>query len=122
MDQIRITGLVAGADLSAKQYMIVSYASTAGEVIAAAGTNETYVGILQNDPGDGEAAEIVVGGESYAVASDGSITVGLALDSDSTGRVNSTATDDRNIIGRALEASAAAGDLIRIQVTGLSRF
>ena len=122
MDQVRITGLVAGADLSAKQYMIVKYASTAGEVVAATGTNETYVGILQNDPADGEAAEIAVGGESFAIAADGDIAVGNALDSDSTGRVNGTATDNRNIVGRALEAAGAAGDVIRIQVSGLARY
>ena len=55
---ISVPGLLAGADLSAYQYRPVKLASTAGEVVAATAVTDVVVGILQNDPTDGQAASI----------------------------------------------------------------
>jgi hypothetical protein len=110
---------LAGADLSAAQYRLVKMASTAGEVIAAAAGTDDIVGVLQNDPADAEVASIGVGG-ILKLQVQASISVGDWLTSDSTGRGAATTTDGDVVIGHALEASTAAGDIIQV-VSALSR-
>jgi len=57
----------ADADLTAKQWMLVSPASTAGNVKATASAcNPTPLGILVNDPSAGQAAEVVILGPTKA--------------------------------------------------------
>jgi len=52
----------AGADLSALQYTFVTV-NTSGAVVAAA-ANSLAIGVLQNDPIEGEAANVAFGGET----------------------------------------------------------
>jgi hypothetical protein len=110
---------LAGADLSSAQYRLIKMASTAGEVIAAAAGTDDIVGVLQNDPADGEVALIGVGGVMKAQAQ-ASLSVGDWLTSDSTGRLTATTTDGDVVVGTALEASVTAGDIVQF-VWGLSR-
>lgn len=110
---IHIPGLVAGADLSAKQYKAVKFASTAGEVIAATAVGGANIGILLNDPADGEAAEIAGAGSIVpAVAATSTIAQGNYVAPNSTGLINTSVQK----FGIALEASGAAGDIITVQV------
>lgn len=110
-----IPGLVAGADLSSSQYKAVKLASTAGEVILAVLPADKAIGILLNDPADGEEALVVYSGVAKAL-SEASVTAGALVAASTTSRVKITTTADDGVIGRALEASSAAGDIISVMV------
>lgn len=113
---ISVPGLLAGADLSAYQYRPVKLASTAGEVVAATAVTDIVIGILQNDPTDGQAASIAgVGSISLAVAGTSVLAVGNALTVNSTG-LRPTTTDNTAICARAITAAVTKGDLITITV------
>ena len=57
----------ADADLTAKQWMLVSPASTAGNVVATSSAcNPIPLGILVNDPSAGQGAEVVIFGPTKA--------------------------------------------------------
>lgn len=57
----------ADADLTAKQWMLVSPASTAGNVVATSSAcNPVPLGILVNDPSAGQGAEVVIFGPTKA--------------------------------------------------------
>lgn len=113
-------GLIAGADLSDSQYCAVKIASTAGEVVVAGGKTNELLGILQNDPEDGEAAEIAILGFCKAKASTG-ITAGSFLTVDTTGRVvaASATANSTGTVGYAPLLAVNANDIIEIVVKGL---
>lgn len=114
-----IPGMVATGDLSAKQYYVVKASSTAGAVKAATTAgSDLILGILQNDPTDGEAALVAFCGICKAAAETG-ISFGSKLTCSSTGRVKATTTDKDEVVGIALKASSAGGDIIPVM---LSRF
>ena len=110
-----IPGYLAGADLSAKQYYAVKFASTAGEVVVSAAGSDSHAGILQNDPADGEVADVAVLGIAKASA-EGSISVGDFVTSNSTGQLQTTTTANDHVIGVALEAATTANDIIMVAV------
>lgn len=111
-----IPGLVATGDLSAAQYKIVKFASTAGAVkVAATAATDKICGILQNDPTNGQAADVAVNGIVKALA-ENSVAAGDSLTVSSTGRCKSTTVDGNRIVGIALAASTAAGDIIPVAV------
>lgn len=114
-----LPGLVATGDLSANQYYVVKVASTAGAVkVAGTKATDLLLGILQNDPTNGQPAEVAWGGICLAAAA-ASVTYGCKLTCNSTGQVAATTTDKDEIIGIALKASVSAGDIIPV---ALSRF
>lgn len=113
------TGFLAGASLAAKQYYPVKFASTAGEVIQAtaqvstAGANVPF-SIVQNDPADGEPALLPGPGDiCKAVAGANDIAVGEWLTANSSGVVDTTTGF---VFAKALEASTAVGDYIRVMI------
>ena len=118
-----IPGLLAGADLSAWQYKPVRMCSTAGEVNkvvgSATGTTAGIVGILHNDPADGEEALVADGGVSIGVCGTGAgvtqaqVHAGAALSANSTGLIVTTLANTA-IVGYALEAATASGDEISV--------
>lgn len=111
-----IPGLVATSTLASYQYYIVQASSTAGEVKLGTSATSVILGVLQNDPGAAEPAEIAFSGIAKAAA-EASVTFGSYLTCSSTGRVKSTSSGGNFIIGKALEASAAAGDIIRVMLS-----
>ena len=111
-----VPGLLAGANLSAKQYFVVIWASTAGEVVAAADPDVGVLGLLQNDPADGEAADVAVSGIAKGICESTAIAYGDKVTTNSTGELQKTTTDEDMIVGIALEASSAVGDIIRVLV------
>ena len=119
-DQIRIPGLLAGASLAAKQWHAVQLASTANEVISCYGTaaGDKPVGILQNDPADGEPADVCIAGISREVAGSAGIRYNHILGCNKSGVFNTSGGTVGAIscVGRALESAAAIGDLITIHV------
>lgn len=113
---IDVPGLLAGEDLSSWQYKPVKLASTAGEVVKADDVTDIVVGILQNDPTDGQAAHIAGPGSiSKVIAGTSVLTAAAYLTCNSTG-VTPTTTDNTAICGRAINAASASGDIITIQV------
>lgn len=119
---ITIPGLTAGVSLTAAQYKVVKFASTASAVISVAATTDFAVGVLQNDPAAGEAAEVAYLGVAIALAGVNDLAVGELVGFNSTGQVVDHTTDNRRIIGQALTASTAVGDEVRVALSGLSRY
>ena len=115
--QIELPGLVATGDLSAKQYCFVKAGSTAGTVKAATSATSSVLGVLQNDPTDGQPANVVAFGVTKikAVAS---LTFGATLTANSSAYAAASQTTAGTIIvGRALEASSTSGDLITMLIS-----
>lgn len=116
-NQIKLTGLTATSSLAAKQYHLVKFASTAGQVKVASSATSNLVGVLQNDPAAGEAAEVAIFGESKVVAA-ASISVGDKLVSNSTGQAKTSSTIGAVVIGYAKTASSTAGNIITVILSG----
>ena len=62
------TTLVAGEDLSAKQFHFVEVDNATGDVTAVDGATDRPIGVLQNTPLAGEAADVLIAGGSKVVA------------------------------------------------------
>jgi hypothetical protein len=104
---------LAASDLSAvtSQYKVVR-ATSATQVDITTAATQPPLGILQNRPKLGEAAEVRVNSGSTTKAHAGAaITAGLEVMSDTSGRVIA-ATTTNEVVGIALTAAGAAGDLI----------
>jgi hypothetical protein len=108
-----LPGFVASATLAAAQFKIVKLASTAGQVKLAAAATDPIVGVLNNNPGAAEAAEIQYTGVAKVLA-ETSVGIGDLVAASSTGRAKTTTTGNDKVLGRALDASGQAGDLIRV--------
>jgi hypothetical protein len=115
---ITVPGLIAGTAIT--QYSVVKFQSTDDKVVAVTATSDVGVGICQNDPATGEAAEVVFSGVAKAIAGTSTIAQGNMLGFNTTARVANlsvnTTTDDRPSIGVALQDAAAAADVIRVFV------
>jgi hypothetical protein len=113
---------VAENDLSSSQFRYVELSATAGMVDVCDNAGDVPVGVLQNDPGAKEAAEVTtLAGAIAKVVSDGStvaIAIGDTVGTDAQGRAvkKSIAGDWYN--GIALAASSAAGKIIPVLLTG----
>jgi len=117
-DYESIPGLLAGADLSSSQYKAVIFSSTSvGEVLAADGpANGQVAGLLQNDPADGQAADVAYSGIALGITESTAIVFGNAVCSNTTGELQIVSADEVKCIGHALETSSAAGDIIKVLV------
>jgi hypothetical protein len=133
---VKVT-LVAGADLSTKQFTFVKLDGNAitgtPSAISAAAATDYVIGVLQNQPkvvatgivsgatsyNYGEA-EVTLSGITKVVAGANNIGIGNRLSVDSSGRavpvtaINASAT--KYIFGTALAASSATGDIITMVV------
>lgn len=100
----------AGSDLSAAQYKFVTIASDGQIDVAGAGANVD--GVLQNKPdAAGQAATVHRFGITKVVCGE-AITVGTRVKSDASGRAVSASTG--NGLGKALTATAVAGELVTV--------
>jgi hypothetical protein len=98
--------LVAGADLSAKQYFFVSV--SADGQIDPTGDGADADGVLQNNPdAAGKAAEVAIGG-IVKVSCGGVVTRGGPVASDTNGEAVNPASGDV-ILGTALDTGADGG-------------
>lgn len=107
----------ANSDLSAKQFFLVKQTAADTVDLTAAATDRTF-GVLVNAPKSGQAASVQTDGIAKVV-SDGSgtaIAAGDPLASDGSGRVVKNATTDRLGVGVAMDASTAAGTVIRVKL------
>lgn len=106
---------VAGEALTAKKYYIVQLAAD-GDVEVGESATDLLVGVLQNKPASGGAALYRFAGTSKVVAS-AAISIGDWVTTTSAGKAVATTTDKNVVIGRALEAATADGDIIEIQLS-----
>ena len=108
-----VTGSVS---LATKQYYLVKQ-HTDGTLIIAAAATDKIVGVLQNKPAVGAAALVRFLGTTKVVAG-GVIGVGAWVTSDANGAAVATTTGGDVVIGKFLgTASAAAGDIIEVQLS-----
>jgi hypothetical protein len=101
---VKVT-LVAGADLSAKQYNFVKLNSS-GQAIAIAAITDVPVGVLQNAPTSGQEAEVLISGEA--------ITLPAFLSVTSAGKADKIAVTDTTqyVVGQALTAAGGDAEVI----------
>ena len=102
----------AGADLSDKQFRYVKLSSST--VVACSAATDIPVGVLQNKPVSGRAAEVCMFGPTK-VKSSGAITEGALIGTSADGRADAkvAGTDTTEYIcGRALEAASGADEII----------
>lgn len=108
-----LPGLIAGADLSAKQYHALRV-TAAFTVDATNSAGMACVGVLQNKPSaSGQAAEVMQSGITKAVAG-AAVSAGAEVMAGADGRIITAATAGSNVIGIALEAAANANEVISI--------
>jgi hypothetical protein len=110
-----IPGLLAGATLSSSQYLPVKLASTAGEVVRATATTDIIIGILQNDPADGEPAIVAVSGVCKAATGTANAAIGEYVSANSTGAIDVSAG---NVCGTFIDTATTKGDIVRVLLTG----
>lgn len=109
LPSFQIPGFSAEADLSTHQYKAVNGgAAEGGCVLADAG--EEIIGILQNKPTAGQAAEIMVHGVTKAKAG-AAVTLHSALEVGTTGRLINLASGVK--VGIALSAGGT-DDIITV--------
>lgn len=109
---VKIT-LVAGADLSTKQYTFVKL-NASGEAIAAAAATDIPIGVLQNAPTSGVEAEVLVSGGTKIVAG-AAIGEGAQIGTSATGKAVAlvAGTDTTKfVVGTLLTESAADGNIV----------
>lgn len=104
----------AGGAIAA--YTIVKF-SAAETVVAAAAVSDLLIGVSHDiAAASGERVDVALDGVAYVVAG-AAVALGAQLTSDASGRAVTAApaagTNNR-VIGVALEAAAAAGDVIRV--------
>lgn len=110
----------AGADLSAKQYTAVKLDTATAWKVAACGSNEAGIGILQGTPVSGGTAEVDIEGITRwkVDGNAGAIAPGDYLKSDANGKGVKTTTDNEFVMARAMELSSADGDIITVKLLG----
>jgi hypothetical protein len=74
---VKVT-LVAGEDLSAKQYHFVKIDNGTGKAVAVSGATDRPIGVVQNNPSSGQEAEVLISGGTKIKAG-GSASAGQAL-------------------------------------------
>lgn len=121
-----IPGLTAAADLSSTgQFKAVKLLSTAGTINLAATSIlvSKVVGLLQNNPKSGDAAEVAYQGIAKGIAGTSLIRIGHILGVNTTSNLVNTTTDNVQQIGKALADASAIGDVIPVMlVPGGARY
>jgi hypothetical protein len=109
---VKIT-LVAGEDLSAKQFYFVKINSS-GQAVACSGATDKPIGVLQNDPTSGKEAIVTVVGGTKVVAS-ASIDEGALIGTASSGKADAKTpgTDTTEyVVGSVILAAGADGEIL----------
>lgn len=121
-----IPGVTANSTgLATSQFLFGKLASTAGKVILSGALNSTTIatpcvwGVIMNKPAGGEEVQFAVSGIVKVVVSTSTIIAGDPIGVNSTSKgTEVTEADNAAFIGRALEASSAANDIISVLLLG----
>ena len=106
--QIRFGNLTAAADLSSKQYYFVKLASATTVNVCSAIT-DIPIGVLQNTPESGEAAEVCIFGITK-VSADGTLAAGNLIGTSADGQADAIAAGSDTTVytqGQAITAASA---------------
>lgn len=109
---VKIT-LPAAADLSTKQYYFVKV-NTSGQAALCSGATDRPIGVLQNTPTSGQAAEVLVVGGTKIVSS-ASIDEGALIGTNASGKADgkTPGTDTTEYaVGTVILAAGADGELL----------
>jgi len=106
--------LRAGADLSGSQFLFVALDGSAALVVDVAGAGARSMGVLQNKPKLGQGASVVDRGITKVVAG-AVIAIDARVSSDAAGKAVTSASGN-SVEGRALEAAAAADEIISVKL------
>jgi len=109
--------LEAGADLSSSQYNFVKLNSS-GKAVECAAVTDKPVGVLQNNPTSGQAAEIVVVGLTK-VSTNAALAIGDLIGTSSDGQAAAyvAGTDTtKYVVGQAMVTSGGADEITTIMV------
>lgn len=102
--------LEAGADLSTKQYYFVKVDSATGKAVVCDAVTDRPVGVLQNKPTSGQAAEIVVVGLTK-ISSNAGLTagnlIGTSIDGQADAKTPGTDTTEY-VVGQVLTTTGGA--------------
>lgn len=101
-ENVKTMNAVAGADLSASQYLFVVQSSTARQVTVAGTAGLSCLGVLLNDPVSGQAACVAINGRVKVFAG-ASFDPGVKVMTDNAGKAT-TATSTNNVMGTAVTA------------------
>lgn len=105
----------AAADLTNQQYHLVRLAAADRTVnVASLDTDSGLWGVLLNKPRAGEAASVLLLGLGKVTAG-AALTANALITTNGSGRAVAATSGDY-VIGRALEAAAAAGDVITAEI------
>lgn len=104
----------ANGDLSSYQYRFVKL--EAAGTVAICGNGEVPLGILQNDPEDGEMAKVMLMGISN-LCTHTTQSVGDKIGSQALGRGAAVTADTATYNAIALEAATAQDDEIKVLLT-----
>jgi hypothetical protein len=99
--------MIAGADLSAKQFTFVKM-NTNDRTVVSAGNGDAAFGVLINDPESGQAATVVTAGRVVVEVGTGGLTAGDEVGVDANGEAVSAAATDI-IVGICVDGAAAGG-------------
>ena len=105
-NQIRET-MIAGADLSAKQFTFV-IGNTTDRTVVSATDGQAADGVVINNPTSGAAATVVTHGRVMVEVGTGGLTAGDLVASDANGEAITAATADI-VVGKCVEGAAAGG-------------
>lgn len=110
----RIHTFIAGEDLSSHKYKAVKWGSDEKTVLLSTVLGAHTVGILQNAPKAGEAAEVALpgGGAKFKIA--GTVVKGAYL-SNTAAALGDTALTTHQVAAQAYEAGVA-NDVINVEV------
>lgn len=104
--------LVANGDLSAKQFCAVAVNSAGRAVVADA--EDQVIGIVQNNPAAGQAANVAYGGVSKGKLG-GTVAAGARVTANASGEIIAAASAGDSVVGVALNGGAS-GEIISILV------
>lgn len=108
-------GFQAENDLSTKQFYFVELGASAGEVDVCDNAGDLVIGVLQNKPTAGQAAEVMTHGIAKVIAG-GTIARQDRVGTDANGKAVAKTADAALVAGIALSA-AAAGEYVEILLT-----
>lgn len=105
------SNVVAGADLSTKQFYAVKL--SAANTVILAGAGDLIYGILQNKPTSGQAADVSIFGVTKAILG-GTVTGGNKLKVDSAGKLVANSTGDTTVAMAIIDG--VSGDIATVKV------
>lgn len=107
---------LAAADLTTLQFRIVKLMANKREVNVATAAADALLGVNQEKPSAvGRPTSVRLLGISKVVAG-AAITIHSAITSDGFGRAIATTTAGNSVLGYALEAATAIGDIITVLI------